>query len=125
MAFSISVTPSANPRRVRKITRAPIEWQAREDGCSSENSQDCLTAGCGLEFERWGAASAGPDGISANEIFGSIRQREWMRTIQKNNLMRQQIFQPPSNSPARRAVTADGRLNLLRGSKNTSMNGRV
>src|SRR6266516_650575 len=93
-------------------------------GCSGKDRQDYFTAGCakGLEAGRSVGASASSAGISSNEIFGSIGQRDWILTIQKNNRMRQQIFQPPSNSPASSAVTADGRLNLSRGSKNTSMN---
>src|SRR3989442_680083 len=89
-------------------------------GCSGEDQQDHLTAGCaaGLEAGRSVGASVRLAGISSNAIFGSIGQREWILTSQKNNRMRQQIFQPPSNSPASSAVTAAGKLNLSRGSKN-------
>src|SRR5437879_4764239 len=81
--------------------------------------RDYLTAGRATRLEggRSARASLSWAGISLNEIFGSSGQRDWILMSQKNNRMRQQIFQPPSNSPASSAVTADGRLSLSRGSK--------
>src|SRR5881296_3996738 len=103
-----------------------MSGEQRAGGRSGEDRQDYLTAGCATGLEAWhGGASVSLAGVSSNAIFGSIGQREWIPTIQKNNRMRQRIFQPPSNSPASSAVTADGRSNLLRGSKNTSMNDLV
>src|SRR5439155_26839189 len=75
---------------------------------SEQDCQDYLTAGSptGLEAVRRVAASLSLAGGSLNEIFGSIGQREWILTTHKNNRMRQQLFQPPSHSPASRARTA-------------------
>src|SRR2546425_8173935 len=119
-------TRPAHTAWLNRIRRSAFECRATA-GRPGEGRQDYLAAGCttGLEGERSVGARVSLPGISSNEIFGSIGQREWIPTIQKNKRMRQRIFQPPSNSPASSAVTADGRPNLLRCSKNTSMNDLV
>src|SRR4051812_45987093 len=71
--------------------------------------------------------SARSEGVSEGSkvIRGTSGYFAWILTSQKKIFMRQRIFQPPSSSPARSAVTAEGRLNLFRGDMNISMNGVV